>query len=398
MAHENALSFEHWLAEGGLTNRPLPDLFDGFVAHLVENGVKLRRAYVGMSTRHPLIRAFDLTWEPQEALNETRFDHSWAQTTAWTDSPLRHMILSQQPRMHRILRGPDAVLDFPLFRELNARDFTAWYGAIMPFEANSILQSPGSLGMACSWATDDPAGFTAANLALIDRLFPLFALAVKASVMPSITRSLLGAYIGADAADRVWSGATNRGSIERVEAAIFVSDLRGFTAFAESADHDAIMALLNRYFDLVGAAITAEGGHILKFMGDGVLATFAQADANVCEQALRAARAANRAVLAAQDSDGPDVPRLDLGIALHRGEVMYGNVGTADRLDFTMIGPAVNEAARMEKLTKALGCAILASDSFHAALNDSSALLEAAGEHAISGLSAPRALYRVSME
>lgn len=396
MARANSLPFEHWLAESGLTNRPLSELFHGFVDHLQEHGVRLRRAYVGMSTRHPLIRAFDLTWEPQGALSQTQFDHSWAQTTAWTDSPLRHMILSHQPRMRRALRGPDAVLDFPLFQELHDRGFTAWYGAVTPFEAQSILQSPGSLGMACSWATDDPAGFTPASLDLIDRLFPLFALAVKAAVMPSITRTLLGAYIGADAAERVLSGATNRGSIERVEAAIFVSDLRGFTAFAEGADHDAIMTLLNRYFDLVGAAIAAEGGHILKFMGDGVLATFAEAGANVCEQALRAARAANRAVLAAQESDGPTMPRLDLGIALHKGEVLYGNVGTPDRLDFTMIGPAVNEAARMEKLTKNLGCAILASDSFQAALEESRALLEAAGEHPISGLSAPRALYRVA--
>src|SRR5690606_36506832 len=158
----------------------------------------------------------------------------------------------------------------------------------------------------------------------------LFALAVKAAVMPSITRTLLGAYIGADAAERVLSGATNRGSIERVEAAIFVSDLRGFTASAAGADHDAIMTLPNREFDLAGAAIAAEGGHILKCMGDGVLATFAEAGANVCEQALRAARAANRAVLAAQESDGPAMPRLDLGIALHKGEVLYGNVGTPD--------------------------------------------------------------------
>lgn len=401
MVHANTHSFEHWLVAGGLSNRSLSDLFNGFTAHLVENGVSLRRAYVGMSTRHPLIRAFDMTWEPQPtskrgALNETQFDHSWPHTTAWTDSPLRHMILSDQARMHRVLQGPDAVLDFPLFQELNERGFTAWYGAVSPFEADSVLQSPGGLGMACSWATADPVGFTPASLTLIDRLFPLFALSVKAAVMPTIARTLLGAYIGADAAERVWSGATNRGSIERVEAAIFISDLRGFTAFAERADHAAIMALLNRYFDLVGAAIAAEGGHILKFMGDGVLATFAQADANVCEQALRAARAANRAVLAAQADDAATVPRLDLGIALHKGEVLYGNVGTADRLDFTMIGPAVNEAARMEKLTKQLGCSILASDSFRAGLAEGRGLLEAAGEHRLSGLSEPRALYRVT--
>src|SRR5262249_37709934 len=152
---------------------------------------------------------------------------------------------------------------------------------------------------------------------------------------------------------------------------------------------------LNRYFDAVGTAIVEQGGHILKFMGDGVLATFAQPDANVCEQALHAALAAVREV-AALDGEGSGA--LDLGIALHKGDVLYGNVGTTDRLDFTMIGPAVNEAARMEKLTKSLGCAILASDSFLAGLAESRGLLQPAGVHALSGLSAPRALYRVPLD
>jgi Fe-Mn family superoxide dismutase len=170
------------------------------------------------------------------------------------------------------------------------------------------------------------------------------------------------------------------------------------TAFAEQASSELVMATLNRYFDSVGAAIAKEGGEILKFMGDGILATFAQPDANVCEQALRAARTAVRDVAALATGSGEAAGNLDLGIALHKGEVLYGNVGTPERLDFTMIGPAVNEAARMEKLTKSLGCAILASDSFQAALGESRRLLQPAGVHAISGLSAPRALYVVVLD
>jgi adenylate cyclase len=397
MPRNDDLAIEHWLAEGGLGNRPLADLFDGFTNHLLAQGIRFNRAYFGMSTRHPLIQAFDMTWESEEEkLAQNQFDHSWRRSSAWTDSPLRHMILSDQPRMRRSLHGADAVLDFPLFQELNARGFTDWYGAVAGFETEAMLAQPGSLGMAYSLSTAHPGGFTDENLALFERLFPLYAVSVKAAVMPTITRTLLGAYIGADAAGRVWSGATNRGSILRVDAAIFISDLRGFTAFAEQAPSDAVMALLNRYFDLVGAAITGNGGHILKFMGDGILATFAEPPdspnaAKVCEYALRAARDACRAV--AQES-----AKLDLGIALHKGEVMYGNVGTQERLDFTMIGPAVNEASRMEKLTKTLGCSILASDSFRAGLDASRDLLEPAGTHALSGLSEPRALYRVKVD
>ncbi len=391
MEQQTTSAFEHWLAEGGLRNRPLAEHFQGFTAFLVAQGMQLNRAYCGMSTRHPLIQAFDMTWEPETALSHTVFDHTWLRRSAWTDSPLRYMIMEHLPRMRRALQGPGAVLDFPLFRELAERGFTDWYGAIAGFESESILEEPGALGMACSWSTADPAGFSDAHRALIDRLFPIFAVSAKASVLPTITRTLLGAYIGPDAAQRVWSGATNRGSIERVEAAIFFSDLRGFTAFAEQASSELVMETLNRYFDLVGAAVVREGGHILKFMGDGVLATFAQPEANVCEQALRAALTAVRAV----GNRATGGAGLDLGIALHKGEVLYGNVGTPERLDFTMIGPAVNEAARMEKLTKSLGCAILASDSFQAALGESRQLLEPAGIHALSGLSQPRTLYRV---
>lgn len=389
----NAPTFEHWLADGGLHNRPLSELFNGFVAHLVDGGVPIGRAYFGMSTRHPLIQAFDMTWEPEEEqLAETVFDHTWLRRTAWTDSPLRHMILEHLPRMRRALQGPDAVLDFPLFQELAERSFTDWYGAVAGFEADSLLDQPGNLGMACSWSTRNPGGFTPAHLELIDRLFPIYAVSVKASILPTITRTLLGAYLGHDAAQRVWSGATNRGSIQRVDAAILFSDLRGFTAFTERASSELVIETLNRYFDLVGSAIVAEGGQILKFMGDGILATFAQPDANVCEQALRAAMRAVRETAAMPETS------LDLGIALHGGEVLYGNVGMPDRLDFTMIGLAVNETARMEKLTKSLGCSILASDTFQAALTDSRDLLQPVGVHALSGLSEPRALYRVALD
>jgi adenylate cyclase len=398
MARESAREFEHWLAEGGLRNMPLSDLFNGFTQHLIDGGVPIARAYFGMSTRHPLIQAFDMTWEADSALSHTQFDHTWRRRSAWTQSPLRHMILEHLPRMRRVLRGPDAVVDFPVLEELAERGFTDWYGAIAGFEADSILETPGSLGMACSWSSDRPGGFTDEHLALVNRLFPIFAVSIKAAVLPIITRTLLGAYLGADAAQRVWSGATNRGSIERMEAAIFFSDLRNFTAFAERASSELVMATLNRYFDSVGAAITGEGGEILKFMGDGILATFAQADANVCEQALRAARKAARAIAALETADEGTDGGLDLGIALHKGEVLYGNVGTPERLDFTIIGPAVNEAARMEKLTKSLGCTILASDSFQSALAESRGLLQPAGSHALSGVRAPRALYVVALD
>ena len=114
MARESAQEFEHWLADGGLRNMPLSDLFNGFTQYLLESGVPIARAYFGMSTRHPLIQAFDMTWEPDSALYHTQFDHTWRRRSAWTDSPLRHMIMEHLPRMRRMLKGPQAVVDFPV--------------------------------------------------------------------------------------------------------------------------------------------------------------------------------------------------------------------------------------------------------------------------------------------
>jgi adenylate cyclase len=235
-------------------------------------------------------------------------------------------------------------VDFPVLEELAERGFTDWYGAVSGFEADSILDQPGSLGMACSWSTDRPGGFSDENIRADQPAVPdLRGQHQGRGAADHHPHSARAPISGTDAAQRVWSGATARGSIERVEAAIFFSDLRGFTAFAGAGELGAgdgdpePLFRFGRRRDRQGRRRDPE------IHGRRHPRHLRAADANVCEQALRAARTLCRTSRRWRASGGEAAGNLDLGIALHKGEVLYGNVGTPERLDFTMIGPAVNE-------------------------------------------------------
>ena len=205
-------------------------------------------------------------------------------------------------------------------------------------------------------------------------------------VLRHIALDLLAHYLGRGPAERVYAGQIERGDVTRIEAAILICDLRNFTAMTDNAQHGEIVTLLNRWFEAIGTAIGAHRGDILKFMGDGLLAVFALEGgrAATCDRALDAALSAltetdalNKAL--AQDGRAP----LAFGIGLHWGEVEFGNIGTRDRLDFTVIGPAVNLASRLQDLTKVVGTPILASAAFAAA---SSRKLRALGGQRVRGL------------
>jgi len=210
-----------------------------------------------------------------------------------------------------------------------------------------------------------------------------------------IARSLLNTYVGRRTGERVLAGSIQRGSSETIRAVVWYCDLRGFTTLADSMVRDRLLALLNDYFEIMANAVASEGGEVLKFIGDGMLAIFecgADADtAEVCAAVLRAARRAhvdveerNRTRVAA------DEPPIDFGLALHLGEVSYGNIGAPDRLDFTVIGPAVNHATRLEKLASELGRDLVASATFQAAAKDP---LESLGFHHLRGVSEPQEIF-----
>jgi class 3 adenylate cyclase len=221
---------------------------------------------------------------------------------------------------------------------------------------------------------------------------PLAALTARATL-----NAALEAYLGRRSAARVMSGPLRRGIGETIEAALLFADLRGFTALSESSPPAAVISALDAWFDRIAGSVHAFGGEVLKFMGDGVLAIFPVAGGsprNACDTALKSVAAARSGMAhldGARRRDG--LPPLPFGVALHLGEMLWGNIGAADRLDFTAIGPAVNLVSRLEGLCRPLDRAVLISGAFAA---ETAAPLIPLGEHALRGIAAPCAVFTVA--
>jgi adenylate cyclase len=385
-----------WLTDAGLANMSMAELLDGFCGRLVAAGFPLTRAYLSTATLHPQLWATGATWLRGSLLEPTVIGYGFERESSWVTSPFRHMLDAGLPRLHRRLVGDAARLDFPVLEEFRAEGLTDWLAVFHLFGWKLAHQEVDQLGVIISFATDRPEGWSAEELARIEDLSRPLALAAKASGSFATVRSLLATYLGHDAAERVIAGQVRRGSVERISAFVLYADLRGFTAFAQDAPPEEVIRRLNAYFDCMGEPVKAAGGHILKFLGDGLLAVFAPGDdrAGAAEAALSAAQSILGKIATLNEEErAAGRPPLDADIALHEGEVTYGNVGTADRLDFTVIGPAVNEASRLETLCQALGSPLLVSDSFLRAAPSMRARLRSLGEHRLRGVREPREVF-----
>jgi adenylate cyclase len=387
-----------WLADAGLSNLPLEELVDGFARRLNAAGVPVARIFVGMNTLHPLLLLFSLIWDRASGpATRFEFQHGALDEPIIRESPFRGMIESGELERRLDLRQPRQPGEVPVFEELRGLGMTDWLARIFPFgELAPSIESPqasqglGQLWFACSLATERADGFSEAHLATLRAVLPLFALAVKAVTIRTMWQRLLASYLGSDPANRVLSGAVQRGEVQEVEAVLFYADLRDFTALADTLPGRDLIALLDECFDCMVRPVNRLGGEILKFLGDGLLGIFrteARRRAETCAAALAAASEAldlMDILVATRRSQGKPTPGLD--IALHVGSVQYGNVGTATRLDFTVIGPAVNEAARIELLCKTLGRNLLVSEAFAAAAQGSRGHLQSLGRHRLRGV------------
>jgi adenylate cyclase len=265
--------------------------------------------------------------------------------------------------------------------------FLAELGPVQEDTVGPSSDGPGPDNPVLGWAGTRPFGPAEAGRLRHAARFaaaPLAALAARAALA-----ALLEAYLGRRSAARVQAGALRRGTGETIRAALLSADLRDFTALSEATEPAASIAALDAWFDRVAGAVHAFGGEVLKFIGDGVLAIFpvTGAPAEACEAALRAVVAA-RAGMAHLDAvrQAQGLPPLPFGAALHLGEMLWGNIGAADRLDFTAIGPAVNLVSRLEGLCRPLGRSVLISGAV-AALTTTS--LVPLGEHVLRGIAAP---------
>jgi adenylate cyclase len=251
-----------------------------------------------------------------------------------------------------------------------------------------------------SWLTDRPGGFTEAEIAGLRRLLPRLGLAYKAMVTADAGRVLVETYLGRDAGRRVLRGAIARGEAETLRTVLWYSDLVGFTRIADSIAPEPLIALLNDYCERLAGAVRDHGGQVLTFIGDGILATFsATADEVACGEALDAAVVPRRRIDAlSAERRTAGQPTTDFRLGLHLGEVAYGNVGAEDRLDFTVVGPAVNEVARIEAMCRALDQPILMSAAFAAAAGHHRRRLVSVGRYALRGVRRQQELFTLDPE
>ena len=392
------IALPHWLADSGLRNLPLEELVDGFSRRLNEEGVPVARVFVGMNTLHPLVRARSLIWDRTTGPStHFEFQHGEIESPTVRQSPFAVMLRDRIAEQRVRLDGPAGADELPVFAELRGEGMTDWLGRAFPFGeltfkigGSDSTERASQLGVVMSLTTDHAGGFSDAHLAAAGAVLPLFALAIKAATIGALGHGLLETYLGADPARRVLAGSVRRGEVSGVEAVLLYADLRSFTPFADTLPGNELMALLDGCFACMVRPVSKHGGEVLKFLGDGLLAIFRideRRRAEICASALAAASEAldlMDMLAGTRRAEGRETPGLD--IALHVGTVQYGNVGTDARLDFTVIGPAVNEAARIEVLCKDLGQPLLISAAFADSAISSRAHLVSLGRHRLRGV------------
>lgn len=397
-----------WAVGEGLRGTEVAPLFDGLCQRLVIAGVPLWRTFAGMRTLHPQWGGYAYTWwrdsgieRPAQFARGNQYEQN---LQASVFGHLRRQADEQgkesRPLLHlrRRLVGSEALLDFPPLEDLAAAGATDYFAALVGFGDGKDVSRGNGIGY--SFATDRPEGFRDDDLVLLKAVLPVVSLAIASYAGHRIAAGLLAAYLGEDAGRRVHAGAVERGSVDGIRAVLWYADIRGFTAIADSMPGPEVIALLDEVFEALAAPLRPCGGQVLKFIGDGMLAIFPFDNATrgtTCRRALEAAAeavcAVDRLNAARREASKPTVA---VDFALHLGEVQYGNIGAVDRLDFTVIGPAVNEVARIEALCEPLGCQVLVSAELAAAV-DANCRLVPLGCHALRGVREMQEIYGLDL-
>lgn len=393
---EALLSLHAAITAAGLSGRPEAALVQEFCTKACAMGVPLSRAIIGVDTLHPVLEGRIFQWNrdvAQPKLSEyARRDYA-SDPSKWLQSPFYHLLQTGEISLRRRLDARANDEPFPILADLRAEGQTDYLVMLHRFDADGAIGEAD--GVFSSWCTDRPGGFADTDIAALEALVPSLALAVKSAATAGIARTLVETYLGRDAGERVLRGGIERGVAERISAVLWFSDLQGFTRITDTAPPEQIIPLLNDYAEAIVTAIHARRGEVLKFIGDGVLAVFKSgAPAETCRQALDAARDAHAGVAALnarRQAAGLPVTRFYLG--LHVGEVFYGNIGSVDRLDFTVVGPAVNETSRIAAMCRSLDQEVLLSSGFADRAADCRRELVSVGRFALRGVGRPQALY-----
>jgi adenylate cyclase len=392
-----------WLIAAGMQQMTVEELLQELCERLTGLGVHLVRGNIAMTTLHPQVSAFMYTWKDGKGIvSNTQFLHTDDPGEGWFASPFFYMLGKGINFMHRRLVDNDNV-DFPILMEFKKEGMTDWFSQVFDFgwgRRDERLDS--EFGLITSWASASPDGFTDRDFQILQKAIPLFALAVKGIASFEVAGTVLQTYVGQETAQEVLSGRIVRGAARSMTAVLVFADLKGFTKMVDAVPRTEIVATLDQYLERMADPITEFGGEVLKFMGDGMLATFELRDleeADICKTALMATQTMMNRIAQLNDTRrSQGLPTVELDVALHIGEVMYGNVGSSSRLDFTVVGPAVNEVSRMESLCDALSTNIVLSGEFVKHAVHCRDHFETAGLHALRGVRTPKELYKLKID
>jgi adenylate cyclase len=370
-----------WLVREG---RLIPDpakLLDALGERLVDAGAPIARMTLSTLTIHPQYRAMGLEWRPGEPVVQQARPHGIELSPSYIGSPMQELADTRKPLRYRL--DQLTADNHTILHELASAGGTDYYIAPMRF---TYGRPP-----AVTFMTDRAEGFRDSDIAKFHRLLDYLAPIAETHLARRISRTLLDTYLGHNVGEQILGGLFKRGDGQEIRAVLWFSDLRDFTGLNERLSASELLELLNNYLQLVGDALGKHGGEILKFIGDGVMAYFPAEDALFLPQVTANALSAARQLIAdieaaneARAAGGAEAVRF--GVGLHVGPVTFGNIGTEDRLDFTVIGPAVNRASRLESLTKELKVPVLASQEFNAVTVEP---LKSLGKHTLRGVPEP---------
>jgi adenylate cyclase len=372
-----------WLVAGAPGARRPEEVLLGLCHRLVAVGVPLYRAGVFVRTLHPNVLGRGFIWnETRDTVEVNEAAYDFLESEQFLRSPIRR-IFQEHSEVRRRLADPDCPLDFPILEDLRREGVTDFLGLPLPFINGEVH--------AASFATRRPDGYNQAQADALRRVATPLARIAEIYAHLRKSRNILEAYLGRQTGAKVLDGHIRRGDGEEIHAVIWFCDLRDSTPLAESMSRAEFLQLLNDFYECVLGPVLAEGGEVLRFIGDAALAIFpVGGDPRLaCERAVRSAREAMRVM--AEANRGRARP-LGFGIGLHLGDVLYGNIGTPTRIEFTVIGAAANEAARIEALCKTLGVPLLLSAAVASHIHGVRSL----GRHRLRGVGEAHELFTVA--
>ena len=373
----------NWLLTEAVFLPSMDDALTGFCEHMREAGVPLDRVTTVVQLVNAASQAAGREWQLGKPVTERLYPFGTKSERSYERSPFA---VAHRTGEWVELRIAETPLDaYGVIPELKENGYTHYICIPLTF-------SSGRKRNGITFATRAPIGFTPANVMLIRAIVPALRAVMEIRAGDRIMSEILQTYVGGDPHDRILAGDIHRGKVTRIKSAIFFSDLRGFTTLSMSLPEEDVADLLNRYFDCIVPEVEGRGGEVLKFIGDGILAIFHDKDKNaamVCKQALGAAQAGLEGIDRA-NAYGSLAAQLVAGIALHYGDAAYGNVGSGQRLDFTVIGQDINITNRIARLNGQLKRNILMSESFAKRVDCS---LDDLGQFSLRGVPDKQALY-----